>query len=258
MSDSKNCTPPAAPPPTPIDMKQKVFDILTPVFSDNGWVVRRTKAGVLQAVCQNTVSFLLLAQCLEACRSASKECSVQVEALLSTIGMELVISVRIGGKRRREEECRQSLKSTEDLRDKIHSTISKLSKTEVTPLPEELARATSVLDNVVCVLKAASGKQERAIQSYGIFFRKLKPSDVRNRIVLAFRLHAGTPVRINDLRHCLGETWEDGAITSGETVNGVDSVVLPLTEEGVLSLEHGNSPIMILTSVKAESSTTSE
>lgn len=230
--------------------KTKVSERLTSILTDNNWKVKKTNANVLQAVCKDTVSFSALSRCLESCKAEAKTSSILVEPLISTIGKELIVSVRIGGKRQREEENDgHAERSTENIRDKIRSTMETLSKKDCAPPKTELNRAVAVLDKVVCVLVAAGGAQERATQSYGVFLKKLTPSDPRNRIVLAFRLHAGTPVRLADLKQCLGECWADGALTSADTVNGIDSISLPLTAEGSLSLEHGNSPILLVTSL---------
>ena len=238
------------------DDRAKIVDSLTASLVGNGWVVRTTSAGVLQAVCQDTVSFCVLNRCLNASNVVSKEFSTNVEALVSTIGKELVVSMRIksplgGSKRKREEggEQQQPQRVIEDIRDKIRSTVAKLSKTEGAPPKIELDRATVVLDNTVCLLTAAGVSDERSCQSYGVFFKKLTASDARNRVVLAFRLHAGTPVCLKLLKQCLGECWADGAITSTGAVEGIDSVELPLTEEGALSMKFGNSPILLVTSI---------
>lgn len=248
-STSTACARDVVTPPPVIDNKTALVKRLAQDLTEGGWAVRTTNAGVLQAVCQPTVSFLVLGQCLDACKASSNAFHIPVEAMISTIGGELVVSVRIGGKRQRQESIEKSMQSIEAIRDTIRATVAKLSNTEGGPSKAELERATVVLDNVVCVLTAVGGTEERAIQSYGIFLKKLAPSDPRNRIVIAFRIHAGTPVRITDLKQCLGECWVDGAITSADTVHGIDSVALPLTEEGALSLEHGNSPIMMVTSL---------
>lgn len=236
-----------------VENKVKVTEELRGTALANGWKVRSTNSVVLQAVCPNIVSFASLSVYHEATKSISKSHRVIIETMISTIGKELVVSTRIGSKRKREETTASGV-CHDELRDKIRETIGKLSKATGSPPQRDLDKATSVLDAVVCLLKAVGGEEERATQSYGIFFKKLAISDPRNRIVLAFRLHAGTPVRIQDLKQCLGDCWADGAITCADTVNGVDSVSLPLTEEGTISLEHGNAPVMVVTSICPSSS----
>ena len=90
-----------------------------------------------------------------------------------------------------------------------------------------------MLSGTFCQLLAVGGCEERAVQAYGIFFKKLAQSDPRNRIVLAFRLHAGTPVRLQDLKLCFGECWADGAITSAETVQYETQLSLEVLKGGV-------------------------
>ena len=234
--------------------KTRIVERLTSILKDRDWNVRKTSSRVLQAVCKDTVSFSVLNRCIEECKAEAKSSSILIEALISTIKDELTVSIRIGGKRQREDEKEECERSTENIRDKIRDTIATLSKKESAPPKSEFDRSVAVLENVVCVLVAAGGAQERATQSYGVFLKKLTPSDPRNRIVLAFRIHAGTPIRLSDLKQCLGECWADGALTSSDTVEGIDSVSLPLTEEGRLSLEFGNAPIMIVTSLKPSDS----
>ena len=232
------------------DPKAKAIALLTPQLEALGWkIVSATTSSVLQAACTTTVSFSTLASFLELSKTASKDAGTAVEPMITSIGTKMMVSTRIGAKRQRTEE-NPNLQGAEDKRDKIRATLSKLAKADAGGPPKsEIDRATKVLDAAVCQLMGVGGCEERAVQSYGIFFKKLAPSDPRNRIVLAFRLHAGTPVRLQDLKSCLGECWADGAITSSDTVSGVDSVALPLTDEGALSLEHGNAPLLVVTSV---------
>ena len=242
---------PPLPPPsaqTP-DPKVAVCALLKPLLAVNGWSVKVTNAMVVQAQCQETVSFSSLNTYLETCKTLSKEKGIAVDPMVTTIGKSMVVCTRVGAKRQRGDDNAASTHGIEDKRDKIRATLAKLSKSEAAPPKAELDRATKVLDATVCQLLAVGGCEERAVQSYGIFLKKLAQSDPRNRIVLALRLHAGTPVRIQDMKLCFGECWTDGAVTSAETVHGVDSVALPLTDEGALSLQHGNAPLLVVTSV---------
>jgi hypothetical protein len=51
------------------------------------------------------------------------------------------------------------------------------------------------------------------------------------------------------LKSCLALCWADGSITTEETLHSVDAMNLPLTPEGVLSRQHGNLPLLVVTSV---------
>ena len=260
MSGTSDAPAPPAPTPTPVpqiaDHKKLVHASLKPMLEQNGWEARTTDAGVLQAVCTQTVSFSSLERYNSSAKAVSKEHSVPIETIIGTLQKELVLSTRVGGKRKRNDSnnddgraASNPERSTEELRDKIRATLATLSKNDSGPPKSELDKATTILDAVVCMLRAVGGHEERVVQSYGIFYKKLAPSDQRNRIVLAFRLHAGSPVRITDLKQCLGECWRDGAITSSDRVSGIDSVSLPLSDEGAISLEYGNVPILMVTSV---------
>jgi hypothetical protein len=221
-------------------------DKLNAVFRDFGWTARPTASQTRAiAITKGTVSFQTLQTCYERCKAEAGE--TKLEVLLSSSSQDLLMSVNAGAKRGRPSEAEQP-KNVADLRDSVANAVKKLEKLSAPPSSEELKTAQSVVESIVCVLRAADG-DELACQSFGLFYRKLSPSDTKPRVVLAFRLHAGTPVRVHDLRSCLQTTWSDGAITIEDTLHSVDSVALPLTSEGQLSLEHGNRPILIVTSV---------
>jgi len=221
---------------------------LSHVFRDLGWSAKQTTSQTRAvAVTKGTVSFQSLQTCYERCKKQAGE--AKLEVLISSSGQELLVSANAGGKRGRPSEAVQP-KNLSDLRDSVAEAVKKLEKSSTTPSKDELAKARTIVESVVCVLRAADG-DELACQSFGLFYRKLAPSDTKPRIIIAFRLHAGTPVRVHDLRSCLQATWNDGAITAEDTLHAVDSVSLPLTSEGSLSLQHGNKPILVVTSVPA-------
>ena len=223
-----------------------ISEKLGAVFRDLGWTARPTSSPVRAVgVTKGTVSFQSLQTCYDRCKTEAGE--TKLDVLMSSSGKDLLVSANAGGKRGRPSEA-EPPKNVADLRDNVASAIQKLEKLPSKPTSEEIKIAKSVVESVVCVLRAADG-DELACQSFGLFYRKLAQSDTKPRIVLAFRLHAGTPVRVHDLRSCLQDTWSDGAITIEDTLNSVDSVALPLTAEGQLSLNHGNRPILVVTSV---------
>ena len=97
-----------------------------------------------------------------------------------------------------------------------------------------------MLEKSTALLLGPSGPSEKAVQSFGIFQKKLTAADPRPRLVIALRLRLEFLSALPTSKSCLGPCWEDGAITIGDSVSGVDSVQLPLTSEGQASRDHGN------------------
>lgn len=221
-------------------------DKLGAVFQGFGWTAKPTSSQTRAiAITKGTVSFQTLQTCYDRCKAEAGE--RKLEVLLSSSSQDLLVSANAGAKRGRPSEAEQPT-NVADLRDSVADAVKKLEKLPAPPSKDELKTAQTVVESVVCVLRAADG-DELACQSFGLFYRKLAASDTKPRVVLAFRLHAGTPMRVHDLRSCLQSTWGDGAVTIEETLHAVDSVALPLTSEGQLSLDHGNKPILVVTSV---------
>jgi hypothetical protein len=229
-------------------------EVVETVFSTHSFTLRSPSSSAL--VCgeaKNTISFQALSSFYDDVRRAASNASTAVEVLFATDGPSLVITVRIGKKRGRESgsELDATAKvSDDDLRDHVKAAFDKLSKKEGDLLSKEsLSSAQTVCDSLVCSLKSVDAAGERAVQSFGAFYKKLSPSDSKPRVVLGFRLHAGMPMRVSDLKSCLALCWADGAITTEETLHSVDAMNLPLTPEGVLSRQHGNLPLLVVTSV---------
>lgn len=112
---------------------------------------------------------------------------------------------------------------------------------------EEFDLAQKVINQLVAGLRGPAG--EIAVQSYSMLTRKLKPTDQRASVVIALRISAGIPILVAQLKRCLGPCWIDGVVSSESSVNGVCDRDLPLTEEGTASMEMGNRPMLIVTSV---------
>lgn len=223
-----------------------ITDVASAVFAERGWTVRPVSSpSRAVGVTKGTVSFKSLQTAYEQLKQTAGE--TKLDVLLSSSGRDLLVSANAGKKRGRPSEALPP-KNVADLRDGVAEAIQTLEKLPSAPASAEVVVAKSVVESMVCVLKAADG-DELACQSFGLFYRKLAATDAKPRVVLAFRLHAGTPIRVHDLRSCLQDTWADGAITIEETLHSVDSVALPLTAEGRLSLSHGNRPILVVTSV---------
>jgi len=109
-----------------------------------------------------------------------------------------------------------------------------------------LAETRRILINVLTLRGPGN---ERAIQSFGVYNRKLRSSDADKRLLIAVSIHAGVPVRLSALKRCLGSSWGDGILTTEEEIDGVGKISLPLTTEGSVSAEFGNRPITLVTAV---------
>ena len=136
----------------------------------------------------------------------------------------------------------------EDQAEQVHQARKRLSAVSSDTHPiEEFDLAQKVINQLVAGLRGPAG--EIAVQSYSMLTRKLKPTDERASVVIAARISAGIPILVAQLKRCLGPCWIDGVVSSENSVNGVCDRDLPLTEEGTASMEMGNRPMLIVTSV---------
>jgi hypothetical protein len=233
--------------------KEQAIETLKCVAVGLGYSTKLTSASVLQVILPDTVSFGSLNVWSTSCKEVASKTSVPIEDMLVSQGKQLIIATRIGTKRQREESesDRPSQRDLDDVQYKVDSLVSKVKKSAPKDSinASEMEIATNVLKKCTALLTGPMGPSEKAVQSFGIFQKKLTASDPRARIVVALRLNAGIPTNCALLKSCLGACWSDGAITVADSVSGVDSVQLPLTEEGAASRDHGNLPILIVTSV---------
>ena len=136
----------------------------------------------------------------------------------------------------------------EDQAEQVHQARKRLSAVSSDTHPiEEFDLAQKVINQLVAGLRGPAG--EIAVQSYSMLTRKLKPTDERASVVIAARISAGIPILVAQLKRCLGPCWIDGVVSSENSVNGGCDRDLPLTEEGTASMEMGNRPMLIVTSV---------
>lgn len=231
--------------------KQQVLETLEGVAKSNGHEHKLTSAGVFQLLLPETVSFGTLNTWHQTCRDLAASTKVSIEDLLVSEGTRLVLATRVGAKRPRDSESVPSQRELDDVEERVDTLVAKVKKTSAKDSinAAEMDTAKTVLEKSTALLLGPSGPTEKAVQSFGVFQKKLAPSDPRPRLVVALRLNAGIPTALGLLKSCLGACWADGAITVADSVSGVDSVQLPLTPEGEASREHGNRPILIVTSV---------
>ena len=235
-------------------MNAELSNTIKKLFEDCRFALRASASdSVLCAVCDRTVTFQKLSGFYDAARRAASEHNSTIDVLLATDRSDLVVTVRVGKKRARDSEARvdsSGKASNDELRDRVKEAIDKLKKTSGESLSkQELDSAQSVCDSTVCLLLSVDASEERAVQSFGAFYKKLSASDSKARVVLGFRIHAGLAFKLGDLKSCMGSCWVDGAITTEDTLHSVDSMSLPLSPEGVLSRKYGNEPMLVVTSV---------
>lgn len=230
--------------------KERALETLSGRARALGYETKTTSAGVLQVVLPDTISFATLNAWNQSCRDVASSIKIAVEDMLVSQGKRLILATRIGAKRPREEDA-PSQKELDDVQDKVETLIEKVRKSSAKDSinAPEMETAKRALQKCTALLLGPSGPSEKAVQSFGLFQKKLAASDPRPRLVVALRLNAGVPTNVNVIKSCMGVCWADGAVTVGDSVSGVDSVQLPLTAEGEASREHGNSPILIVTSV---------
>lgn len=232
--------------------KEIATETLTGVAKRCGYSTQTTSAGVLQVVLSDTVSFSNVGVWHKACKEVSESTGLRIEDMLVSQGKKLLLATRIGAKRPRDNDSEApSQRELDDVQARVDSLVRKVKQasTKDSLNASEMEVAKRVLEKSTALLLGPSGPSEKAVQSFGIFQKKLTAADPRPRLVIALRLNSGIPIGIANLKSCLGPCWEDGAITIGDSVSGVDSVQLPLTSEGQASRDHGNVPILIVTSV---------
>lgn len=200
----------------------------------------------------STISFSNLTALHSAVKEANR--SVAQYDFVATSGCQLIFSSKFnfipipdpiashGASRKRRRDAR------DDQEDAVVAARRRLAKNSTVSVPsEELDMAQDVLVKMVTELRGPS--HEILVQSYCMLIRKLQKTDDRARVVLAMRLNAGIPVPVSQLKRCLGACWRDGVLSTNSSVNGVCDHDLPLTEEGSASMELGNLPMLVVTSV---------
>ena len=113
---------------------------------------------------------------------------------------------------------------------------------------EALDTGERVLKAVAKDLRGPVG--EIPLQSFALLVRRIRGED---RVVVAFRLNSGVPIAVSSLRRCLGECWVDGIVSTQSAVEGVCESELPLSSDAAVSLEYGNAPLLVVTSVPGPS-----
>lgn len=229
-----------------MDATEKAVAALEAHASRLGFTPRKTSAGVLQALLPDTTSFSSVDAWYQASKDVATTLDVKIEVMLASKKADLLLVARFGKKRGREDDEPPSQDVLDEVQDKVDSMIKKVEKSAQNTIVKQEIEAAKTVFQKSMLLRSDGGP---VVQSMGLFQKKLTAADPRPRLVLALRLHAGIVVPVSVLKGCMGGCWADGALTVLDTVNGVDSVQLPLTQEGKASKDFGNLPILVVTSV---------
>ena len=210
---------------------------------------RLVGSGVSRHVLPSTISFSNLTALHEVVKDVHKK--VPQYDFLATSGASLVFSSRFNfvPSAPAAPSSRKRMRDARDDQEEVVRTVRKrLERVVASTVPlEDLDTAQDVLLKLVTELRGPS--QEVLVQSYAMLSKKLQASDERPSIVLALRLNAGIPIPVSHLKRCLGACWRDGVVSAEASVNDITELDLPLTEEGAASREHGNAPLLVVTSV---------
>jgi hypothetical protein len=211
-----------------------------------------SSAGVIKISFNTRASFSNVDTCIKLCRASASKHSARLEMSISAFRKDVLMSVRVGGKRPLESGPHTSdlFDGKEEFYDRVDSTIdaiSKLEKEDSKMLLSDTGKAKDILYRSE-QLKSMDGGGERAIQSFGLFKKKL-PGNEKFHLLIAMRINTGTAIKLDDMIRVLGDAWTDGALTTEDKLDGIDNVELPLSEEAKVSLEHGNHPLLIITTV---------
>lgn len=244
-------------------------DLITSVASANGCTGSNLINSVSRHVLPRTASFTNLAALFDAAQQTGLHLAQR--SFVATSGESLIFSCKFDGvsgtkpssasrggapptssgngkKRKREAEDRD-----ESNDERLVSARKRLAQScAATPLTE-LDTAQTIVQRAQKFLRGPNG--EIVLESYALMTRKLQMSDVRSSVIVALRINAGIPVAVAALKKCLGSCWRDGVVSSEPSVNGVCEADLPLSEEGAASKEHGNAPMLIVTSVPLTATT---
>lgn len=142
-------------------------------------------------------------------------------------------------KRRRDTSAEEA--------DRVANARQGLAKYAPTLPSDELAVAQQVLTKLVLNLRGPNG--EIVVQSYAMLSKKLGVDDERARVVVAARLNAGIELKVELLKSCLGVCWKDGLLTTLPTLQGIEKLELPLSEEASAAAFFGNMSLLLVTSV---------
>lgn len=239
--------------PTTLELQKTAHDQIASIAEAQHCSDSRLVHGLSRHTLPRTASFSNLSALHAAVKESNK--IVAQYDFVGTSGLNLVFSSKFNyvlpeqpksaiatstssKKRRRNAE--------DDRCDEVLSTRQKIERAQGGIPKPELAIAQAVMMRMVNA-KGPSG--EILVQSYACLQKKLRPEDARQSLILAFRINAGIAVSITQLKRALGECWKDGVVSTERTVQGVCDADLPVSEEAAASMEHGNLPMLIVTSV---------
>jgi hypothetical protein len=197
--------------------------------------------GVSKHVLPTTVSFSLLNTLHDAAKGVSGKSSSDFLAVMSD---HLLFSYASNHERKGNGKRKRDIDVEEEV-DKIMKALT--NKVDV-------AQASSARAVVVRLLRDLKGtNQERIVQSLVVVYRKLRPSDTGERVVIAVRLASGIPIPIGRLKGALGTCWGDGALSVDDECEMFRSFDLPFSEEGTIARALGHRSLRLITAVPTRS-----
>ena len=227
-------------------------DVIKRDISALGFSVRDASASTIQVVFTPRASFSNIERCIiTSTASASRE-RLKIELSIAAVKKELVLSIRCGKKRAIEHDTllTETRKSHSEaiFYQSVDDSIAKILKVvKGTENEGKVKKAAEILYRFE-TLRSMDGCAERSVQSFGVFVKRL-PTNNRPIIMLAVRLNTATPVRISEVRKILSDSWADGVFSTEDKIEGLEGVELPFSEEADVCMQHGNHPLLIVTSV---------
>lgn len=116
---------------------------------------------------------------------------------------------------------------------------------------ESVATARAVVVRFTRDLRGTNG--EKILQSISVVHKKLRPSDVADRLVISVRLMSGIAFSLAKLKGALGTCWSDGALSVDDECEMFSSFDLPFSEEGTIALALGHRSLRLITAVPTRS-----
>lgn len=204
-------------------------------------------SSVLRVVFGKQTSFAQLSKAAELLVDKTQKCEVSVASVKNSV----VLNARFGNKRSVETSTPTD-DTTEPFLDRVDKSIESIKKSTDGASEAELAAAQALLYKVE-TLRSLDGVCERAVQSFGLFRRSLDArvasAPKARALVLALRINTATPVSFSHLKSVLGSSWEDGALTTDGSLDGLEDVELPTSAEAQIGIKSGNYPLTVLTRI---------
>ena len=227
-------------------------DVIKRDISALGFSVRDASASTIQVVFTPRASFSNIERCISTCNASASRERLKIEVSIAAVKKDVVVSVRCGKKRAIENDMlgtqTRNSHSEANFYQSVDDSIEKIIKVVKGTENESKAKKAAEILYRFETLRSMDGGAERSVQSFGVFVKRL-PTNNRPIIMLAVRLNTATPVKISEVRKILSDSWADGVFSTENKIEGLDGVELPFSAEADVCMQHGNFPLLIVTSV---------